>query len=45
MYSTVIQSFYRLYSIKSYYKIMAIISCALQYVLVPFFPKDTCHWI
>ena len=33
VYSTVIQCFYRLYSIKSYYKIMAIIPCKIQYIL------------
>ena len=36
MYSLVIQYFYRLYSTKSYYNIMAIISCAIQYILVAF---------
>ena len=34
VYSVVIQQFKGLYSIKSYYKIMAIISCAVQYNLV-----------
>ena len=29
-----IQYFYRLYSIKRYYKIMAIIPCAVQYIVV-----------
>lgn len=33
MYSIVIQYFYSLYFIKSYSKIMAIIPCAMQYVL------------
>ena len=32
----VIQYFHRLYDIKSYYKIMAIISCAVQYILVSY---------
>ena len=36
MYSLVIQYFYRLYSTESYYNIMAIISCAVQYILVAF---------
>ena len=34
MYCIGIQYFYRLYSIKSYYKITAIIPCAVQYILV-----------
>ena len=29
--------FCRLYSIKSYYKIMAIIPCAMQYILVAYY--------
>ena len=32
--SIVIQHFYRLYAIKSYYKIMDVFLCAVQYVLV-----------
>ena len=35
-YSIVIQDFYRFYYIKSYYKIMAIIHCAIQYVLIAY---------
>ena len=34
VYSIVIQHFYRLCAIKSYYKIMAVFLCAVQYVLV-----------
>ena len=30
----VIQYFYRVYSIKSYYKLMALIPCVIQYILV-----------
>ena len=36
MYSTVIQYFCRLYSIIGYYKIMGIIPCAIQYILVAY---------
>ena len=36
VYSILIQYFYRSYSIKSYYKIMAIIPCAIQYILVAY---------
>ena len=31
-----IQHFYRLYSIKAYYKMMALIPCAIQYILVAY---------
>ena len=31
-----IQHFYRLYSIKAYYKTMALIPCAIQYILVAY---------
>ena len=34
MYSIVIQCFYRLYAIKSYYKIMAVIPCAINISLL-----------
>ena len=33
VYSIVIQQFYRLYSIKSYYKVMVVIPYAIQYIL------------
>ena len=36
VYSIVIQCFYRLYSIKSYYRIIAINPCAIQYILVAY---------
>ena len=36
MYSIVIQYFYAVYFIKCYYKIMAIISCALQCVFIAY---------
>ena len=36
MYNLVMQYIYRLYSIKSYYKIMVIIPCALRYLLVAY---------
>ena len=35
-FSIVIQHFYRLYAVKSYYKIMAIFLYAIQYILVAF---------
>ena len=40
MYSIVIQYFYRLYSIQSYYKIMAIIPCAVFFVAYLFYTQQ-----
>ena len=36
VYSIAIQNFYRLYSTKCYYKIMAIIPCVIHYILVAY---------
>ena len=33
---TVIQYFYRLYAIESYYKIVAIFPCVVQYILIAY---------